>query len=238
MKTLVLRWAAVLILISTTMLGCSTPSDRATASVPTDTPLVESPMTRLPKVLIIGDSISIGYFEPTKLLLDGKAEVYHNDGNAQHTAHGLAKLDEWLGDTNWDVIHFNHGLHDLKYIDDTGRMVAPAEGRQQIPIEDYARNLEELVKRLRKTGATLIFATTTPVPEGSMGRIKGDAQRYNQVAVRIMKKHDVRINDLYTYAFARLDSIQRPRNVHFTPAGSRLLAEQVTQTILASLEED
>ncbi len=238
MKTLVFRWTAVVILISATLLGCSTPDDRVTASAPTDAPLVQSPTAGLPNVLIIGDSISIGYFEPTKQLLEGKAEVYHNEGNAQHTAHGLAKLDEWLGDTKWDVIHFNHGLHDLKYIDDTGRMVAPAEGRQQIHVEDYARNLQELVKRLRKTEATLIFATTTPVPEGSMGRIKGDAERYNQVAVRIMKKHGVCINDLYAYALARLDSIQRPRNVHFTPAGSRLLAEQVTQTILAALEQD
>jgi acyl-CoA thioesterase-1 len=188
-------------------------------------------------VLIIGDSISIGYFEPTKQLLEGGAEVCHNKGNAQHTAHGLDKLDEWLGDTRWDVIHFNHGLHDLKYITEKGERVAPAEGRQQIPIEDYARNLEELVKRLRKTGAALIFATTTPVPEGATGRIQGDAERYNQVAVRIMKKHGVRINDLYTYAFARLDSIQRPRNVHFTPAGSRLLAEQVTQSILSALRD-
>lgn len=70
-----------------------------------------------------------------------------------------------------------------------------------------------------------------------MGRIKGDAERYNQVAVPIMKKHGVRINDLYAYALPRLDSIQRPRNVHFTPAGSRLLAEQVTQNILSALDD-
>ena len=48
-------------------------------------------------------------------------------------------------------------------------------------------------------------------------------------------RHSVRINDLYAYAFARLDSIQRPRNVHFTPAGPHLLAEQVAQSILSAL---
>ncbi len=226
---------AVLPLICLSLMGCgeSHGPDRRMDAADSTSLRDDDP----PKVLIIGDSISIGYFEPTKQLLEGKAEVCHNEGNAQHTAHGLAKLDEWLGDTTWDVIHFNHGLHDLKHINEKGQMVAPADGTQQIPVEDYARNLEELVERLRKTGATLIFATTTPVPEGSMGRIKGDAERYNQVAVPIMKKHGVRINDLYAYALPRLDSIQRPRNVHFTPAGSRLLAEQVTQNILSALDD-
>ncbi len=189
------------------------------------------------KVLIIGDSISIGYFEPTKEWLQGQAEVYHNPGNAAHTAHGLARLDEWLGDTQWDIIHFNHGLHDLKYMNEKGELTDPAKGVQQIPIEQYERNLDELVKRLKKTGAVLIFATTTPVPEGSSGRVQGDAKRYNQAARRVMKKHRVRVNDLYAFALPRLDSIQRPHNVHFTDEGSRLLAEQVAETIRKAIEK-
>jgi len=67
----------------------------------------------LPKVLIIGDSISIGYTPPLTEMLRGKAEVVHNPGNATHSAYGLKNLDAWLGDAKWDVIQFNHGLHDL-----------------------------------------------------------------------------------------------------------------------------
>lgn len=193
--------------------------------------------TEMPRVLIIGDSISIGYFEPTKALLEGQADVYHNPGNAAHTANGLAELDEWLGDTQWDVIHFNHGLHDLKYMNEKGALVDPAVGVQQIPIDRYERNLEELTRRLEKTGATLIFATTTPVPEGSSGRIQGDAKRYNEAALKVMKKYRVRINDLYAFALPRLDAIQRPRNVHFTDEGSRLLAEQVAASIRDALKK-
>jgi acyl-CoA thioesterase-1 len=189
------------------------------------------------KVLIIGDSISIGYFEPVKQLLEGKAEVSHNPGNAQHTRYGLEQLDAWLGDTSWDVIHFNHGLHDLKYINDKGDRVAPETGHQMIPADEYARNLEQLVKRLKKTHARLIFATTTPVPAGAMGRVKGDAERYNRIAVPIMKKYGVRVNDLYAFALPRLDSIQRPHDVHFTPEGYRLLAEQVANSILDGPED-
>ena len=192
--------------------------------------------TALPQVLIIGDSISIGYFRPVKELLAGKAIVQHNQGNAQHTANGLARLAEWLGDTKWDVIHFNHGLHDLKYVDEQGRNTSVEKGRQQIPIEQYEKNLEKLVTELKKTGAKLIFATTTPVPDGTGIRVKGDAQRYNVAAERVMDRHGVPVTDLYSFALSHLAEIQRPQNVHFTAEGSRLLAEEVAYNILRALE--
>jgi acyl-CoA thioesterase-1 len=191
----------------------------------------------LPQVLIIGDSISIGYFKPTQALLEGKANVVHNPGNAAHTANGLQKLTQWLGDTQWDVIHFNHGLHDLKYIDEKGRNVSAEKGRQQIPIDDYEINLETMVVRLKVTGAKLVFATTTPVPDGTGFRVKGDAAKYNRAAVKVMERHGIAINDLYSFALPRLEDIQRPNNVHFTKPGSEQLAEQVTKSILTALEE-
>ncbi|MBC8218511.1 MAG: SGNH/GDSL hydrolase family protein [Planctomycetes bacterium] len=189
------------------------------------------------KVLIIGDSISIGYFRPVQEMLEGRAIVEHNPGNAAHTANGLARLDEWLGDTKWDVIHFNHGLHDLKYIDEKGKNAPAEQGKQQIPIDQYEKNLDEMVRRLKKTGAKLIFANTTPVPDGTGIRVKGDAKIYNVAAERVMKKHGVPVNDLYSFSMARLEKIQRLRNVHFFPEGSRLLGEQVTKYILKVLDE-
>lgn len=191
----------------------------------------------LPRVLIIGDSISIGYFKPLQKLLEGKAILEHNAGNAAHTANGLAKLGEWLGDGKWDVIHFNHGLHDLKYIDEKGRNIAVEKGKQQIPVEQYEKNLDEMVTRLEKTGAKLIFATTTPVPDGTGFRVKGDEQEYNVAAERVMKKHGVAIDDLCSFALPRLEEIQQPQNVHFTQAGSELLAKQVADSILKALDE-
>lgn len=228
------RQFMLLILLTVLLAGCGCEHRQDTTDA-TDEP--ESGIAGIPKVLIIGDSISIGYFEPTKALLEGEAEVYHNPGNAAHTANGLAKLDEWLGDTQWDVIHFNHGLHDLKYMNEKGELVDVNKGFQQIPLDQYVQNLEELTRRLKKTGATVIFATTTPVPEGSSGRIQGDATRYNQAALKVMKKHRVRIDDLHAFALPRLDSIQRPRNVHFTDEGSRLLAGQVAASIREALRK-
>src|SRR5262245_48216310 len=89
----------------------------------------------LPRVLIIGDSISIGYTVPTREALKGVANVHRPQTNCGPTTRGVENLDKWLGDGKWDVIHFNFGLHDLKYIDDAGKNVAPDKGHQMVPPE-------------------------------------------------------------------------------------------------------
>jgi lysophospholipase L1-like esterase len=194
----------------------------------------------LPKILIIGDSISIGYTEPLKEILKGKAVIVHNPGNAGPSSKGLANLDAWLGDTTWDVIHFNHGLHDLKYVDDKGENATSKEtGHMQVPVDQYAKNMEAIVLRLKKTGAKLIFATTTPVPDNPAGPLREPAQAriYNAAALKIMKKHGVMVNDLYSFALPRLKELQKPNNVHFTDEGSKALAQQVARHIVMALGE-
>ena len=203
---------------------------------------------KLPRVLIIGDSISIGYTPHLRRLLKGVSVVYHNQGNGGPTSRGLANLDKWLsvGDKNkgsakgdgrgkWDVIHFNFGLHDLKYLDNKGKRVKPPAGHKQVPIKQYVRNLERLVIRLKKTGARLIFATTTPVPDGAAYRIQGDSVIYNRAALKVMGKHRIPVDDLYSAAKSRLSKIQRPHNVHYTRQGYAFLAKQVAEVIKKQL---
>ncbi len=91
--------------------------------------------------------------------------------------------------------------------------------------------MAQIVERLKQTGALLIFATTTPVPPGEPQRVHDDAVKYNEIARRVMKKHDVRINDLHAFCLPRLKEIQLPANVHFTKAGSAVLAEEVVKQI-------
>lgn len=234
MRIRTLASITVVPLIAAMLVGCNTGNHSDVMAEPKSVSATAD--GDLPEVLVIGDSISIGYFEPTKELLAGTAEVHHNPGNARHSTYGLAHLDDWLGDTSWDVIHFNHGLHDLKYVNEAGQLVPVSEGTQQIGLDEYARNMEELVKRLKRTGAVLIFATTTPVPAGARGRIQGDAEKYNAAAKLVMRRHGVQINDLYAFALPRLDAIQRPANVHFTPEGSRQLAERVAAGIRDALK--
>ena len=192
---------------------------------------------QLPDVLLIGDSISIGYTLAVRELLESDANVHRIPTNGGPTSRGLEQLERWLGDTEWDVIHFNWGLHDLKYIDDDAGLSDPETGRQQVPPEEYEANLSHLVEQLQQTGATLIWCSTTPVPKGAAGRIPGDAVKYNEIAARVMQEHDVATNDLCGFADSRLEEIQRPANVHFTPEGSRVLAEEVVRNIRDALPE-
>ena len=189
----------------------------------------------LPRVLIIGDSISIGYTLDTRAMLKGKANLHRPPTNCGPTTKGLAEIDVWLGEDKWDVIHFNWGLHDLKYMNEKGQLVGVDQGKQQVPIKEYAKNLDELVKRLKKTGATLIWRNTTPVPEGAKGRLPADAVKYNAAAAEVMAEHEVQVHDLYSFAKKHEEDIQRKRDVHYTGEGSKKLAEEVVKVILIAL---
>jgi lysophospholipase L1-like esterase len=186
----------------------------------------------LPRVLLIGDSISIGYTLEVRARLAEKANVHRIPENGGSTLDGLAKLDRWLGDGKWDVIHFNWGLHDLKHWKDRKLDLA---GPQVVPLEVYEKNLRELVGRLKATGAKLIFAPTTPVPEGSAGRVAADEIKYNEAALRVMNESGVAIDDLHAVAAGKLAEIQRPKNVHFRPEGNRVLGERVAESIAKAL---
>ena len=94
--------------------GTATASGKSAARNPAFQQVVDDP--RLPRVLLVGDSISIGYTLPVRNLLQGKANVHRIPENGGPTTNGLAKLSAWLGNGKWDVIHFNFGLHDLKLI--------------------------------------------------------------------------------------------------------------------------
>lgn len=193
----------------------------------------------LPNVLLIGDSISIGYTPETRRLLDGKANVWRVPVNGGPTPRGVEFLDDWLAGRKWSVIHFNFGLHDLKYVGPKGNaMVDPnSEGaRQQVPLADYEKNLTALTPRLKATGAKLIWAETTPVPPGAKGRLPGDDKKWNEAAARVMSAAGVPVNPLYSRA-AEKPELQRPKDVHFTDAGSRHLAEKVADVIQRALAE-
>jgi lysophospholipase L1-like esterase len=194
----------------------------------------------LPKVLLIGDSISIGYTPFVKRQLKDVAVVSRNPGNAAHTGTGLEKIDAWLGDTRWDLIHFNWGLHDLCYRNPDAKEQGNRDkvnGTITFPVEQYEKNLDQLVTRLKKTGATLLWATTTVVPEGEAGRIAGDEKKYNEAAARVMKKHGVAINDLHALsATFGPELFVKAGDVHYKPAGYQKLGTQVAASIRTALK--
>jgi acyl-CoA thioesterase-1 len=192
-------------------------------------PIKDDP--KLPRVLLIGDSISIGYTLPTRELLKGKANVHRPPTNCSSTGFGLSQLTSWLGDKNWDVIHFNFGLHDAKL---------PPEGVRHAPPDVYEKNLRMLVQQMKATGAQLIFATTTPVPKGgnlSPTRRFGSVDEYNAIARKVMTEGGVAIDDLNAVAKPMMEKHGRPTDVHFNDEGYALLAQKVAQEVSAQLRK-
>jgi lysophospholipase L1-like esterase len=184
----------------------------------------------LPRVLLIGDSISMGYTQPVQDLLKSEAHVLRIPANGGPTTRGLANIDRWIGDGNWDVIHFNWGIHDLKHM---------PGGLRQVEVRDYEKNLRKLVSRLKKTGAKLIWAATTPIPKGKLNpdRTFGDETEYNLVAAKVMQEEGVLINDLHSYVMPRFAELHKPRDLHFKPEGSDYLATRVAEVIQQNLPE-
>ncbi|MEI6647465.1 MAG: SGNH/GDSL hydrolase family protein [bacterium] len=195
----------------------------------------------LPNVLILGDSISIGYTQQVRDGLKGKANVIRARDNCGDTRMGLLGLKKWLGSNHWDAIHFNWGLWDLCYRDirpkEGIRRNDKVNGKLSTSLKDYEKNLEAIVLQLKKTGAVLIWASTTVVPEGEPGRFVGDDVKYNAVAERVMKKHGVLIDDLYSTAKAFPPEMStKPGDVHYTKKGYAKLAEQVVAKISEALK--
>ena len=199
---------------------------------------------KLPKILILGDSISIGYFPFVQKSLVGKADIRRpllpNGGfeNCGGTSKALKRIYNWIGDTNWDLIHFNFGLHDIKHVNPVnGKNSNSFNDPHQASPEQYKDNLEKIVEILKKTNAKLIFATTTPYPKSKLkpARKPGMHKIYNQIALTVMKKYNVKINDLHSFVLPRMNELQRPNNVHFSEYGSKELAKVAVKSILENL---
>jgi hypothetical protein len=195
----------------------------------------------LPFVLIIGDSISVSYTLPVRLRLEGIANVIRPLENCGSTLMIPEKLDHWLGQTKWAVIHFNAGLHDLEHVQYENvapgkQIMVPVEkGPRWVSIDSYRSNLEKIVERLKKTGAKLVFATTTPVPVGERNRVPEDVALYNDAALAVMREHGVLIDDLNSAVVGSAYRFQKPQDVHFDQEGSDILADHVAASIKAAL---
>jgi hypothetical protein len=202
----------------------------------------------LPNVLIYGDSISIAFTPRVRENLAGQANVHrlHHNGSdsstfitqmerLHSTMRNPALADPWSFD--WDIIQFNVGLHDLKYM--ANGKLDTANGTQVSSVEQYATNLRQIIAYLKETApqAKLVFATTTPVPENSNGRVAGDAAIYNRAARMVLRDHpEIVVNDLYRLTKPnQREWWVRPGDVHFNPTGIQAQGDEVARVIRALL---
>lgn len=187
----------------------------------------------LPTIVLVGDSIRMGYDNMVAEMLKGKANVvFAETKNGGPSDRVLENLDEWVIDQKPAVVHFNCGLHDLK--------LSRSAKTYQVPIDAYEKNLRQIVDRIQKeTSARLIFATTTPIQDklhakrkGDMDRLEADVKRYNEVALRVMKEKGVEVNDLHAVVEkAGVAKMQKTDGTHYTPDGSKVLAEAVVKSV-------
>jgi lysophospholipase L1-like esterase len=174
---------------------------------------------KLPRVLLIGDSVSRGYTLPTRKALVGVANVHRAPANCGPTASGLKNLDVWLGDGKWDLIHFNFGIHD-----------------RGTPLKDYSARLEQVAERLQKTGAKVIWATTTPIPDvPAQKQTAASIVERNAAALAIMQRRQIPVDDLFAAITPQLAKLQNPNDVHFTAEGYDFLGGQVAVAIRQAL---
>lgn len=175
----------------------------------------------LPRLLIIGDSISRGYTLPVRHGLAGKVNVHRAPANCGPTASGLKKLDVWLGAGKWNVITWNFGIHDRKTDPPT-----------------YRKNLEAILKRLQTTGARIIWVRTTPAPpSGKNAEEFSDAQcdQLNRMADEVMQANHIPEVDLHSLLKPKLAQVQLPDNVHFKEEGYNLMGAEVAKSVLDNL---
>lgn len=175
---------------------------------------------KLPRVLLIGDSVSRGYTQAVRKGLAGKANVHRAPANCGPTASGVKNIEAWLGDGKWDVVHFNFGIHD-----------------RSTSIADYTQRLEQLIERMQKTGARLVWASTTPIPDDpAKGQKAASIVERNSAAAELMQKHGIAVDDLFAAITPRLAEMQNPNDVHFNAQGYDFLGETVARSIEAALK--
>lgn len=194
-----------------------------------------------PRALIIGDSI---YNTPSRMAteqLKGRVEVvWQHKVSTFHTGTALEKIDELLGEEKLDLIHFNFGFTDLMYKDPSTKsiraMSKEAGGVRVSSLKVYEKNLRELVKRFRATGAKLVWASTTPIAADYNGVLEAGSEiEYNQIAARIMKEHNITINDMHAYINASEVAMKDKKPLSFNRYP---LYPPIVRSILAELNLD
>lgn len=175
----------------------------------------------LPRVLLIGDSMARGYYKEVEEKLKGKAIVGRL--TTSKSLGDQAYLDEVkliLGQTRFDLVHVNNGLHGWGYTE-----------------AEYAAALPELLKTIRAVApqAKLIWAATTPMRmNGKLESFSDKNDRVkerNVLAARLMAKESIPVNDLYSLIAEKPEWYSRD-GVHLNAKGVTALANQVAETIL------
>ena len=215
----------------------------------------------LPRVLLLGDSISLGYTPYVTDLLQGKAFVARpacNCGPSEFYLRERGNIAEWLGEERWDVIHVNFGIWDHHFINDREdifhfpeseleqlkgldpdervRIINSRGFHVRTTPEEYESNLRTILADLQEHAGHVIFALSTPVPVFEIYHKTDHIAEYNDIARRVCAEMKIPVNDLYAVALPLRDD--QTDGCHFSGRGYGILADAVAKRILEVLKRD
>lgn len=214
-------------------------------------------VVKMKKVLLLGDSIRMGYDQFVCELLKDKAEVVYPPDNGRFAQYTLRQLQDWkaqlhLAGDDVDLVHWNNGLWDVGHlgIGETGEADADTaccvagyytyEEENLTPPDFYAHMIRRVHNRIRTLfpRAEIIFAYTTPVLEDRIPsflcRRNAEIRSYNEIAKTTLSEFGVQFNDLYTFAEKHVTHLHRDW-VHYNEEGSRKIAEEIAEVIRRTL---
>ena len=179
------------------------------------------------KVVLIGDSIRMGYEPTVRQELEGVFEVWAPEKNSGKSTAILENLDEWVLSQNPDIVHINCGHHDLRKAFDAAD--------SNIPLAQHRQNVETILMTIReKTQARVIWVTTTPVNEKwhherkPFDRFEKDVAAYNAADTETAQRLGIEVNDLYQVVMdAGRDELLKDDGVHFTDHGKEVQGKAV-----------
>jgi hypothetical protein len=178
--------------------------------------------TNLPRVLLIGDSITRAYYPEVEKNLAGKAYVGRLASSAFISDPILLKeIAMVLDQYKFDVIHFNNGMHGWQHSE-----------------AEYEKAFPKFLKVIQAHAphAKLIWANTTPLkvsPETPAGdqTVATDERiaARNVIASRLAQAKGISVDDLNTPMRGHPE--YHSDNIHFGNQGIAIQAAQVAATI-------
>ncbi len=190
------------------------------------------------KVLLLGDSIRMGYDDYVKEALSGKCEVLYSEDNGRFAAYTLWQANQMFKHHGpFDIVHWNNGYWDMNIESPMTEAIHP--------VEEYCHFLRRIIGYIRSQNAKVIFATTTPIlgdgsaPDPQTGKLINYSNEwvktYNAAAKHLMAEENVPVNDLYELCLEHPRVYKCDDLLHLTEEGSRRCAEKAAEIILANL---
>lgn len=182
--------------------------------------------TLLPRVLLIGNSITRSYYKQVETRLRDKAYVGRL---ATSKSVGdpvlIAEIALVLKTSSFDIVHFNNGLHGWGYTE-----------------EEYAQAFPDFISVIKENApdARLIWANTTPVFKKEEPGVRDPkterVMARNRIALNAIKNQGIQVNDLFEFVINRPDYYAGGDGIHLAASGVDAVAEEVSKFISEELD--